>query len=93
MAKNFAFDRRYGVEEYYLWVSPRVGVRFELSESGLQLYRPDGDRFLTTLELEERAQQAEKRARQAEAQLQRERQRSQVRIERLREMGIDPDQR
>lgn len=74
------------------WVSPRLGVRFELSESELQIYRPDGQRFLTYLELardreqaEARAEQAEARAEQAEAQLQALR-------DLLRERGIDPDQ-
>lgn len=74
------------------WVSPRLGVRFELSESELQIYRPDGQRFLTYLELardreqaEARAQQAEARAQQAEAQLQ-------TLQNLLRERGIDPEQ-
>ena len=35
------------------WVSPRLGVRFELTEEGLELYRPDGQKFLSYLELEE----------------------------------------
>jgi len=29
------------------WVSPRLGVRFELSLEGLELYRPDGQKFAT----------------------------------------------
>ncbi len=28
------------------WVSPRLGVRFELHGEDLELYRPDGDRFV-----------------------------------------------
>jgi Uma2 family endonuclease len=34
------------------WVSPRLGVRFELGEAGLEIYRPDGQRFLSYAELE-----------------------------------------
>ncbi|MDT9201466.1 Uma2 family endonuclease, partial [Limnospira sp. PMC 1042.18] len=34
------------------WISPRLGVRFEMSESGLELYRPDGRKFSTYIELE-----------------------------------------
>ncbi len=79
------------IEQMDGWVSPRLAVRFQLAEAGLQLYRPDGEPFLTTLELEERARQAEERAQIAESELERERQKSQVLADRLREMGIDPD--
>lgn len=88
------------------WVSPRLGVRFELSESELQIYRPDGERFLTYLELDrqrqqerQRAQQAEQRAEQAEQQAEQERQRAEqaeAQLQALRaflqEKGINPDQ-
>lgn len=88
------------------WVSPRLGVRFEVSESEIQIYRPDGQPFLTYLELaqqreqereraqqaESRAQQAESRAQQAEALLEQERQRSQALEAKLRELGINPEQ-
>jgi Uma2 family endonuclease len=81
------------------WVSPRLGVRFELSESELQIYRSDGQPFLTYLELEQqlqqerqRAQQAEARAEQTEALLEQERQKAQALEAKLRELGIDPDQ-
>ncbi|MCT7955127.1 Uma2 family endonuclease [Laspinema palackyanum] len=80
------------IEQMDGWVSPRLGVRFQMADTGLQLYRPDGEPFLTTLELEERALQAEERARQAESELERERQKSQVLADRLRSMGIDPDE-
>lgn len=74
------------------WVSPRLGVRFELSELTLQIYRPDSQPFLTYLELardreqaQARAEQAEARAEQAEAQLQALR-------ALLQERGINPEQ-
>jgi len=35
------------------WVSPRLGIRFELAEGDLQIYRPDRQRFLTFVELNE----------------------------------------
>ena len=85
-----AEDSLHPIEQMDGWVSPRLGVRFQMAETGLQLYRPDGEPFLTTLELEQRALQAEERARQAESELERERQKSQVLADRLREMGIDP---
>ncbi|MET0113506.1 MAG: Uma2 family endonuclease, partial [Limnospira maxima] len=59
------------------WISPRLGVRFEMSESGLELYRPDGRKFSTYIELDNQRQQAEERANRL--------------AERLRELGIDPD--
>ncbi len=57
------------IDQMVGWVSPRLGVRFELTEEELQIYRPDGDRFLTFLELDQQRQQERQRAEQAEAQL------------------------
>lgn len=81
------------------WVSPRLGVRFELSEEELQIYRPDGDRFLTYLELDQQRQQERQRAEQAEARAEQERQRAEQaesKLEALRallkEQGINPEQ-
>ncbi len=79
------------IEEIANWVSPRLGVRFDLSGSELQIYRPDGDRFLTFVELGQAKEQERLRAEQAEAMLQQEQQRRQALEARLREMGIDPD--
>ncbi len=104
MLKKFRFYERYGVEEYYLydpekgeltgwvrtgenlneiesirgWVSPLLGVRFELVDGELQLYRPDGERFLSYVELDRQREVAEQRAERL--------------AERLRAMGIDPEQ-
>ena len=88
------------------WTSPILGIRFDLSGEGLQLYRPDGTKFLSYTEIcqlleqeQQRAQQAEQqleqerqRAEQAEQQLEQERQRAQRLAERLRAAGIDPEQ-
>jgi Uma2 family endonuclease len=41
------------IDQMVGWVSPRLGVRFDLTEEELQIYRPDGDRFLTFLELDQ----------------------------------------
>ena len=87
------------------WTSPRLGVRFELTESGLELYRPDGQKFLSYLELEEQrdlaaqraeqeAQRAEQEAQRAEQEAQRaeqEAQRAERLAAKLRELNIDPD--
>lgn len=65
------------IDEMVGWVSPRLGLRFELSECQLQIYRPDGQQFATYVELaqqkeqaQQRAEQERQRAEQAEAQLQ-----------------------
>jgi hypothetical protein len=49
------------------WTSPLLGIRFERTDGGLQVYRPDGTRFLDFREVEERSRAAEARAENAEA--------------------------
>ena len=48
--------------EMQQWVSPRLGIRFELEGADLVLYRPDGTRFETFLELQQRAEAERERA-------------------------------
>ncbi len=48
-------------------VSPRLGIRFDLSGPEMMVFRPDGLPFLTARQLDERRLQAEARAGQAEA--------------------------
>ena len=51
------FQRQNGaltvIEEVSHWVSPRLGIRFELTAETLVVYTPDGQRFLSTVELAE----------------------------------------
>lgn len=58
------------IDEIEHWISPRLGIRFELTAETLLVYYPDGRRFLTTVELAELSQQetlrAEQEARRAE---------------------------
>jgi Uma2 family endonuclease len=58
-------DELENIEQEAGWVSPRLGIRFELSQSELKIYRPDGQLFLSYLEVEQQRQQAEERAEQA----------------------------
>ncbi|GAB4467778.1 MAG: Uma2 family endonuclease [Armatimonadaceae bacterium] len=103
---KWVFYNRYGVEEYYLYdpqrndlsvwirntesgqleeveavsgfVSPRLQVRFEQDEERLRLFHPNGEPFQTFRELmAERDALANRAAKLAE---------------RLREMGINPDE-
>lgn len=80
------------------WVSPRLGVRFELGEDGLEIYRPDGEKFLSYAELEElreldrqRLQQEAQRAQQEAQRAEQATQRAERLAAKLRELNIDPD--
>ena len=46
------------------WVSPRLGIRFVLLVDDLAIYRPDGQRFATYVELDQQRQQEWERAEQ-----------------------------
>ncbi len=73
------------------WTSPRLGVHFELTEEGLELYRPDGQRFLSYLELEQQRELAVQRAEQEAQRAEQEAQRAERLAAKLRELNIDPD--
>ena len=79
------------IEQMDGWVSPRLGVRFQLSETELQMFGPSGEPFMSFVELSRLRQQAEARAEQAETLLEQERSRSQALEAKLRQMGIDLD--
>lgn len=53
------------------WVSPRLGIRFVLSDDTLQIVRPDGKPFLTFVELGQRLEQEQQRTEALEDLLQR----------------------
>ena len=73
------------------WVSPKLGIRFDLSGDELQIYRPDGEKFASYVEIAKRLEQVEQRAKQAEERAEQERQRAERLAQRLREAGIDPE--
>jgi Uma2 family endonuclease len=50
------------------WVSPLLGIRFTRQNGDLEIYRPDGRRFLSSVELDRRAEQALDQAEIAQAQ-------------------------
>ncbi|NER35421.1 MAG: Uma2 family endonuclease [Oscillatoria sp. SIO1A7] len=54
------------IEKMNGWISPRLGIRFEMTKESLELYRPNGQRFLTSVELEEQVREAQERAAVAE---------------------------
>ena len=67
------------------YVSPLLGIRFELADGELHLYRPDGQRFLSYLELAAQRDEERQRADQ-------ERQLKDKYAAKLRELGVNPDQ-
>ena len=80
------------IEQIDGWISPRLGVRFGLSETGLEMFGPSGEPFVSFVELAQPIQQTQTRAQQAETLLEQERSRAQALELRLREMGIHPNQ-
>ncbi|MEH2066314.1 MAG: Uma2 family endonuclease [Nostoc sp.] len=52
------------------WTSPRLGIRFAVGNHELVIYRPDGRKFLSPVELEQRAKQAEQQLQDMQALLQ-----------------------
>ncbi|MCL1466584.1 Uma2 family endonuclease [Argonema galeatum] len=80
------------------WVSPQLGIRFDLSQEALQLFRPDGVPFASYSEISQRlevalqeVEQERQRAEQERQRAEQERQRAERLAERLRTMGIDPE--
>lgn len=84
-------DELEAIEQVAGWVSPRLGIRFELSESELKIYRPDGQLFLSYLEVEQRRQQAEERAKQAQKRAEQAETQLQTLRALLQERGINPE--
>jgi Uma2 family endonuclease len=66
------------------WISPRLKIRFSMEGIDLVLHRPDGRRFETFLELEQRAATAQQQAETAQL-------RADRLAARLRALGVDPD--
>jgi len=73
------------------WVSPRLGIKFELTESGLELIRPDGQKFLTSQELAERAEAESQRAEAESQRAEKAEERVKLLEARLRELNINPE--
>ncbi|MGB5963264.1 MAG: Uma2 family endonuclease [Coleofasciculaceae cyanobacterium] len=84
------------IEEMNGWVSPRLGIKFQITSDNLEIFSPSGERFLTYVELaqlmeqeRQRADEERQRADEALSQLEQERQRYQALEALLRERGIN----
>ncbi|MFM7438413.1 MAG: hypothetical protein ACKO2V_07380, partial [Snowella sp.] len=73
------------IEEIDHWKSPLLGISFVLTPEGLNVYYPDGEPFLTTVEL---AQKAESEKQRAEF----EKQRADRLAAQLKSLGVDPNE-
>lgn len=80
------------IEDIAAWVSPRLGIRFDLSEAALQLFRPDDTLFTTYLEISQQLAAAQQAAEQERQRAEQEHQRAERLAERLRAMGVDPEE-
>ncbi|MBD1938014.1 Uma2 family endonuclease [Microcoleus sp. FACHB-68] len=67
------------------WVSPRLGVRFELNDEGLELYAPNGEKFVDYLELYQQREQEREEKELAQ-------QRAERLAAQLRAAGIEPEE-
>lgn len=86
------------LEEINGWISPRLGIQFTLTTETLEIYRPDGRKFLSSLELEQerveafqRAEQASQRAEKESQRAEQVSQRAKRLAEQLKALGIDPE--
>jgi Uma2 family endonuclease len=90
-------ERLQGISNISGWVSPRLGVRFELNEE-LEIYTPVGELFLSPLEIARKAEAAQLEAEQERLQKEIERDRANVAEQKaaamaaqLKAVGIEPD--
>jgi hypothetical protein len=88
------------------WISPRLTIRFTQINGSLEIHRPDGRRFLSSLELEERAKaaeteaqvegdradQAQTRSDQEKQRADQEKQRADRLLSQLKALGIEPEE-
>ncbi len=73
------------------WVSPRLGVRFDMGGDVLRLIGPDGVAFLTYVELYESRGEAIDQMLAERRRADRERQRAEMLAAQLRALGIEPE--
>lgn len=93
------------IEPMQDWVSPRLQIRFDPSKEPLSIFRPDGQPFLSYVEIAQRAEEERQKAEEERQKAEEERQRAEKESQRansaeqradklaakLRALGIDPD--
>jgi Uma2 family endonuclease len=79
------------IEEINNWTSPRLGITFQLSEDELDIYRPDGVKFLTYNEICQQLNNTQQELNNTQQELERQREKTEKLVALLREKGVDPD--
>ncbi len=80
------------IDEMNGWTSPRLKIRFEVNDTTMVLYHPNGSEFLDYVTVQQRLEQLEQQLQQAEQRATSAEQRSDRLAARLRELGIDPNE-
>ncbi len=80
------------------WISPRLKIKFVMGDEELEIYRPDGEKFVSYVELETQKQLAQEKANLETVRANLETARANFEAEKakrlaakLRELGINPD--
>lgn len=73
------------------WTSPKLQIRFELSDAAMQVFDPQGQPFRSSIEMVTQLEQTHHQLEQTQQQLAQERHRSQLLADKLRDLGIDPE--
>ena len=79
------------IEDFSRYVSPRLGIWFEVTPDPMEIYDPHGKKFLSYDELAQQLQQERLRADQERLRADQAQQRADELAERLRQMGVNPD--
>jgi hypothetical protein len=80
------------IENIDNWISPRLGIRFEIGSPELRLYYPDDKPFQSYVEIAQRLQESEIELIKERLKVQEEHQRVEKLAAKLRELGINPDE-
>ena len=73
------------------WVSPRLGVRFVLKPETLEVYKPNGERFLTFVELGRSLENTKAASEDTKVALETSDAKNKRLMARLEALGVDPD--
>jgi Uma2 family endonuclease len=82
--------RLQGISNISGWVSPRLGVKFELNEE-LEIYTPAGELFLSPLEISQKADAAQLEVVRQQMRADAAEQKAAVMAAKLKELGIEMD--
>jgi len=72
------------IEDFQAWTSPRLQIRFAISDDSLEIYHSNGQKFLSTLELKQRGDRENDRANL-------EHERAERLLAQLKALGVQPD--